>query len=240
MNGADPNTGVRNVNSVQQADVAEVNLEFANPSGCPNSAVGLGEEALPSSCPGAPPNAACFCDPSSRQWNCSQCAGDPPNESCSCEVGSWQCDCQGTGYTCDDGSSAVCYNSSWTCGTVTTSQCIGDPPDCGADSVAQCVSDSWQCVAAGGSCTDVCDPNCPDYDPSQCGGSTDGTTDSGTSDSGDIGCGDDSSDDDSSDDFAGAYMKPAATAVPLGIGAVLLLPLAFRIRRSKKERKGDE
>jgi hypothetical protein len=76
--------------------------------------------------------------------------------------------------------------------------------------------------------------------PSQCGGSTDGTTDSGTSDSGDIGCGDDSSDDDSSDDFAGAYMKPAATAVPLGIGAVLLLPLAFRIRRSKKERKGDE
>ena len=170
------------------------------------------------------------------------CPGAPENDTCNCDGTNWVCACTGSPYTCADGSESECDGGQWSCPTVTTSQCDGAAPCQGAVCVG---TNQWDTSGCPTSCSDVCDPSCSNYNPSDpsCGG---GGTPPGGGDpgpgGGDPGPGDpgggcdypDDYCDDGSDDST--YYAVLRDLVPVGtIVLATALPLIGLRKRKRDE-----
>lgn len=173
------------------------------------------------------------------------CSGTPENDTCSCSGTTWFCECTGSPYTCSDGSESECDGGQWSCPTVTTSQCDGSAPCQGAVCVGP---NQWDTSGCSTSCSDVCDPSCSNYNPSDpscgSGGTPPGGGDPGPG-GGDPGPGDPGSGCDYPDDYCddgsgdGTYYAMLRDFAPVG-GIVLAtaLPLiGFRKRKRDEDSK---
>jgi hypothetical protein len=159
--------------------------------------------------------------------------------STSCGVSWWSPsgDSEGGESACADdppNDSCVCDDDgSWDC------ECTGNAPYCDDGEEAVCGDDgNWTCSVP---CNDECDPECSNYDPSDCDGGCTADTSGDSSGCGGYGCSGGYGDggcscDVSTDCTFAAPAKPlpiAKSSLALEIAGIFLLPVAFRIRRIK-------